>query len=182
MIPSFCRCLQYYLTVKNSASPANSSSWPDCWIVFSRMISGELSTSEAFAIILGAKSAWRVPHNASLFCLQPCPSLFLLSCGKGVREERRSARGSSRAAQWEELRVGRSFCRSKAAANVVGVQRRRPLTLHCMSHKCNLEIGFTLCSFFPLRLIGYRTHERPCAVMVEALWCPRELSQWQNIQ
>lgn len=124
------------------------------------------------------------PPNMSPFCLHLCPSFFLLSCGKGVKEDRWSARGSPRAAKWEQLTVGRSFCCSKAAANVVDAQRRqcRPLMLHCISLECTLEIGFTLCSFFPLRLIGYRTHMRPCAVMVEALWCPRELSQWQNIQ
>lgn len=61
MILSCCRWLRYYLTAKNSASPANNSSWLDYWIVFSRMISGELSTSKAFAILLGAKSAQRVP-------------------------------------------------------------------------------------------------------------------------
>lgn len=108
------------------------------------MISGELSTSKAFAILLGAKSARRDPRKRrSSACNRV--RLLLLRCGKGVREERWSAWWRSHAAKWEELTVIWSFCCSKAAANVAGVQRRRcrPLMLQCISHKCNLEIGFT---------------------------------------
>lgn len=72
--------------------------------------------------------------------------LFILSCCKGVREEKLSEMLSAHAAKWEKVRFFRSFCYSKINTNVQRHQHR-PLLLYGVFHEWNLWDYFLLISF-----------------------------------